>query len=176
VGFQPDAAIIFEPGTAKVFVKTKDHAGDNCRDMSGNTGPNNADAIDSLDADGFTVASAVNLNTNLTNYVAVCLQDTAGYIDVKSYTGDGAGARAITGVGFQPDLMIVMRTDAVAQVLGLKTRTMLNGEALDINQGLKVGTNTIDTLDTDGWTFLGTGNWNINTATYSAICVRTGFA
>jgi hypothetical protein len=171
VGFQPDVVMAFEPGTAKFFIKTKDHAGDNCRDMSGNTGPNNADAIDSLDADGFTVASAVNLNTNATKYVSLCLKEATGFIKVLSYAGDGAGARALTGVGFSPGFIMFIRTDAVAQVLGLRLATMIDGEALDINQGLKVGTNTVDSLDSDGWTFLGTGAWNVAAATYSAVCI-----
>jgi hypothetical protein len=183
VGFQPAAVLAMEPG-ASSFIKTLDHAGANARGLDENTGANNSDAIISLDSDGFTVGSAANLNALGTNYVALCLAETGDDngiflvsgmgISVVSYTGDGASSRSITGAGFLPDLAILIRTDATAQVIGYKSRKMLDGSALDVNTGVEVTTNTVDTLDADGLTFLGTGAWNVNLATYSVIFLKAG--
>lgn len=185
IGFTPDVVLAMEEGTGKIFIKTLNHVGDNCRDLSTDAGPNNADAIDSLDVGGFTVGSSTNLNANTTKYVALCLKSTGieGAIEtvdgmginVVSYTGDGTDPTAVTGVGFRPDaVMIVRHGDATAQTSGWKTASMLDQDSLIINTGVKESTIGIDSLDADGFTVGGTTGWNTNTITYSAICLKAG--
>lgn len=186
VGFTPDVVLAMEPATGKIFIKTLHHAGDNCRDLSVDAGSNNADAIDALIQDGFTVASSTNLNNSGTKYVALCLKQTGGAasirldssgtgISVVTYTGDGSDPTAVTGVGFRPDaVMIVRYGDATAQTSGWKTASMIDQDSLIINTGVKEATNGIDSLDDDGFTVGGTTGWNTNTITYSAICLKAG--
>lgn len=186
IGFLPDVVLAMEAGTGKIFIKTSDHVGDNCRDLSVDAGSNNADAIDSLDPDGFTVASSTNLNNSGTKYIALCMKETGGSsasislvngmgISLVSYTGDGTDPTAITGVGFRPDaVMIVRYGDATAQTSGWKTASMPDQASLIINTGIKESTNGIDSLDADGFTVGGTTGWNTNTITYSAICLKAG--
>lgn len=187
-GFEPEVVLVVRPGTAKVYIKTLNHSGANARDLSDDTGQNDANAILTLqnadvDLPGFTVGDDVNLNTNAIDYVALCMRQTAkideddeSAMSVVAYTGDGNSARSITGAGFRPDAVIIVRsdTDVTSQVAGLKMRGMLDGEALDINTGTKITTPTIDTLDDDGFTFAGTGKWNVLNAEYDAIFLKAG--
>ena len=63
--------------------------------------------ITALGTDGFTVGTdnRVNRSDDLYHYVA--WNEIPGKIDVGTYTGNGADNRNITGVGFQPDFVMV---------------------------------------------------------------------
>jgi len=67
-------------------------------------------AITSLDVDGFTVGNSVYTNENGETEDWLALKDNgAGDMKIGSYVGDGGVTQAITGVGFDPELVIVQQ-------------------------------------------------------------------
>ena len=45
------------------------------------------------------------------NYIAYCWHSVSGYSQIGSYSGTGSSGNAITGLGFQPNWLMVKRTD-----------------------------------------------------------------
>jgi len=73
-----------------------------------------ADGITSLDTDGFTVVKSGSEpqddpNENGQTYHYVAWNEVAGRMRVGEYTGNGIDNRPITGVGFQPEYVVVQR-------------------------------------------------------------------
>ena len=89
------------------------------------------------------------------------------------YTGNGSGSRAISGVGFQPDLLWV-KSRSSTYYNGLWDSNRTNKAALytNVTDNEDTGTSgTIGSLDSDGFTTpnVATGGFiNINTVTYVA--------
>ncbi len=113
VGFQPDV----------VIVKGADAAQDTVFRMSTMTGDaskkiNNSgmltNNIQSLDGDGFTVGSDVNVNNSCTSYYWVAFKANPGELHVDTYPGNDTADHIIAGVGFQPDLVIVTGENEVS--------------------------------------------------------------
>jgi hypothetical protein len=68
--------------------------------------------ITSLDADGFSIGNNAAVNSNGTTYHYVAFNEIAGVIDTGTYTGNATNDRSITGVGFQPNYLMVRANDA----------------------------------------------------------------
>lgn len=93
-----------------------------------------------------------------------------------TYTGDGAVTKAITGVGFQPDVVIIFRADApgvgespfwrTKSEVGLKSRRM---------SGDSIASDGIRSLDADGFSVGDHSNVNASGGTYNALCVKDEF-
>jgi len=58
-----------------------------------------------------TAGSSTSNNTNKSgdNYIAYCFHSVAGYSKIGSYSGNG-GSNSITGLGFQPDFVMIKST------------------------------------------------------------------
>ena len=69
-------------------------------------------SVTSLNADGFTVANQARVNAASTTYHWVAWNEAAGYLDVGSYTGNGAASQDITTVGFEPEFLYVKKDEA----------------------------------------------------------------
>lgn len=117
-GHQPDLVWI------KQRTGTVDHAlYDAQRGVQSRLEPNNTDdqatsdnGLTAFNADGFTLGTLAQVNTNATNYVAYCWKEGAipGF-DIVTYTGDGSARTISHGLGAEPYLMIVKaRTTAGA--------------------------------------------------------------
>lgn len=63
--------------------------------------------INSLDIDGFTVGNRATVNAAGITYHYLAWRKTAGKMNEGSYTGNSLDNRNITGVGFQPEWVIV---------------------------------------------------------------------
>lgn len=116
LGFQPDLVIINPSTTAGVAVfKTSAMAAANTAYFSA-TADDTASNL-SLDTDGFSVGALANVNSAnvLYRWTAFSGSDCSatGYFCVGSYTGTGTTSRTIT-TGFQPDMVTVKRSTAVA--------------------------------------------------------------
>ena len=83
--------------------------------------------ISSLDSDGFTVGTDARVNSNGVAYHYVAWNETAGEFDVGIYTGDAVDNRSITGVGFQPEYVIIK--DDTNKRAGAHSQSM--GDATD---------------------------------------------
>lgn len=67
----------------------------------------NANSLNSLDPDGFSVGSNAQVNQNGTVYHYLAWNAVAGSMAVGSYTGNAIDNTSIAGVGFQPAYVIV---------------------------------------------------------------------
>jgi hypothetical protein len=73
-----------------------------------------------------------------------------------SYTGTGIDNRAITGVGFQPDVVIV-KSDDTSGVAEIRTSTMIGDVTKPMTGNTALTADLIQSLDSNGFT-LGTNN------------------
>lgn len=128
------------------------------------------DAIQSLDADGFTVGTLNRVNTNGTTYYYLALGGDAADITVGSYTGDGVDDRAITGVGFQPTCLMIYGNTNEHPVW--RTSTVAGDNTLHYTN-LSNAANIIQSLDADGFTVGTSARVNSNTNTYRYLAIRS---
>lgn len=72
------------------------------------------------------------------------------YIKHGTYTGDGSGSdRAITGIGFQPKVVIVKGASSGSQI---RIDSMPSGESKQFDSSVAFDTDCIVSLDSDGFT------------------------
>ena len=93
------------------------------------------------------------------------------FFSPKLYTGDGvaigSGGQAITGVGFQPDMVWVKQRsgtekhDLCDAVRGTTKTVTPNSDAIEVTN-----TETLTTFGADGFTVGNSGSWNNNLSTY----------
>ena len=106
IGFQPTFVLIRALTGSQVAVfRTSDMAGDNSLKMTGTA--LEANIVQSLDADGFTIGTDNTVNINAITYSYIAIKQDSTYFKNGTYTGDGTDNRSITGLGFQPDFCIV---------------------------------------------------------------------
>ena len=67
-----------------------------------------------------------------------------------SYIGNGIDSRAITGLGFQPDVVIIK--SATAKVAVIRTSTMSGDNSKEMVGATALQANRIQSLDTNGFT------------------------
>lgn len=198
LGFQPEYVIVMPESANDVVHRSSTMTGDISFefDLTGSA----ANLIQALEADGFQVGTDARVNTNGIAYQYVAWNRIAGKMEVGSYTGNATDNRSITGVGFQPEYVIVRPSSANSTVqhsnaMGASTD---QSERFWASVGL---TNAIQSLDADGFqvgtdaTVNGSGNtyhwmaWKrpvltavrmgdmnaVRTATGGAIAWRTGY-
>jgi len=86
-----------------------------------------------------------------------------------TYTGDGAGTQAITGVGFQPDAIFVFSQLPAGNYDYYKDRNMgLNARILNTDYQADV----IISLDADGFTVGDTQGINVAARLYSYLALK----
>jgi len=110
LGFAPDAVLITGQNGAGTVVRTGTMPAGTVKQL----GTNQvllAGAINSLDADGFTVANHATTNAGGVVYHWTAFQSEPGSMVIGSYTGNGADDRSIATVGFQPGYLIVMSSN-----------------------------------------------------------------
>src|SRR3954447_23935804 len=118
VGFQPK--VLFIKGGSNVMqVGTVDMGSTKMQNVTGSTPATGK--LSSYDADGFTVASGATVNASGTTYHYLALGGTSD-IATGTYAGNAAGPRAITGVGFSPNLL--MTWDDLGDTGGFRTSDM----------------------------------------------------
>lgn len=148
VGFQPDLVLLKN-------ISTTNHAHFRITGMGANKSvPVRADAaastdcLKSLDSDGFTVGNnaAVDGSGNTIHYIAV-KDNGAGDFNVGIYTGDATDGKAITGVGFQPNFVLIKSDSTVtgASKFSPNANTSMHFAGGD-------RTDSIVSLDADGFT------------------------
>ena len=110
-----------------------------------------------LDSDGFTVGSDSRVNTNASDYYWFAFKQVAGQFKVGSYTTTASPSdnRSITGVGFQPDMVIIRSSDSndnpALRMPGL------SGDLSYVQFGGVSSANNIQAMEADGFQ-VGTAN------------------
>ncbi len=162
-GFQPDMVMV-KSATAVAANWRSSAMTTNVGQYFMNTNQDTTGALyTSLNSDGFTVG-ATN-NTSATVYYYVAFKNTAGAINVGSYSGSGT-AKNVTGVGFLPNFVLTKNSTATTAVSGVynvtesygnnssyftDTANVVGGVTELNSDGFGVGTNA--TVNSSGVTY-----------------------
>ena len=145
LGFPPDVVFLKADDTRAGVIRSITMAGDAAKDVS-TGGSLQANLIESLDADGFTIGSDNKVNKNGKDYYWVALK-AGSDLSVGSYTGDASDDRSITGVGFQPVWVITMGD---GQKAFFRPASLTGDNSYKMTVKVKK-TNRIQTLEADGF-------------------------
>jgi hypothetical protein len=92
-------------------------------------------------------------------------------VKAGSYTGNGTVDRAVTGVGFQPDLVIVKRGNT-GDTAFFRTTSMASGSSMTLRADSGIVTGGIKTFNSDGFTLGTNAEVNSNLVTYYYLAVK----
>ena len=108
LGFSPDYVIIMSAGSNKAVHRSSaipEISEDSSHAFDNTSGVQNR--IQKILPDGFEVGTHNSVNNNGTTYHFIAWNEVAGKIDVGKYEGDNSDDRNITGIGFQPEYVII---------------------------------------------------------------------
>lgn len=127
--------------------------------------------ITSLDADGASVGNSAEVNSNGIVYHYIAVNERGAVMRADSYTGTGA-ARDLTGVGFQPEWVIVRADDPVT-ARGARHRMAATPTASShFFAGAADGAGAITALQPDGFQLGTNGDVNANGVNYEFVAFR----
>ena len=171
-GFQPTAVIVKRTGASEGVISTASMGANKTRILK-SAAVLFADGVTSLDANGFSVGAAatVNTNTNVYHYIAFRVAGANDYAQ-GTYTGNGVDDRSITGVGFQPSLVLIAGDSATAGTNPVWKSSDMAGDAATTNSGSTLGTNIIKALQADGFQVGTAQSSNVDTVVYYFVAFR----
>lgn len=169
-GFQPDAALSarLSNNTNSVYFYTKDMAADASRTLT-SSGPL-TDRIQAIEADGVQVGTNADVNTNTIAYQMCGFEEVSGQCVVTTYTGNASDDRAITGLGFQPDFVLVK--GAGTQTAQMRFKDQVGDSCLSVAAAV-AASNRIQSLDADGFTVGSDATVNSNGVVYFVIAFKS---
>ncbi len=118
----------------------------------------------------FTLGNHSSVNQS-SSYIAYCFHSVSGYSKISSYTGNGSAGHAITGLGFQPDFILIKGITSADNWFIFDSA---RGDSVTLNPNLSAAEYAdtgVTSFDSDGFT-LGSGageNRNGDTYIYMAI-------
>lgn len=130
---------------------------------------NTANQIQSMGTGTFQIGTDVAVNANTIGYHYIALGGDDTEIKVGTYTGNGSDNHGITGVGFQPQVVIIKGADNGYANLRFGT----TGDSSQFFGDVANLSNYIQSLDSDGFT-VGTGNSiNNSSVTYYYCAIKS---
>ncbi len=152
VGFQPDLVLV-KGTTTEVMWRSSAMAADVANfTVTGLTPEDTSGAyFKTLDATGFTVGNNEAVNLNATTYWYIAFKQIATKMKVARYAGNGTDNTSITGVGFQPDFLLVKNSTGTSSAWGLFMTTDMGEEYQSYLGGGGGLTNQLQKLETDGF-------------------------
>jgi predicted Zn-dependent protease with MMP-like domain len=169
VGFQPDFVCIKgNNGSANGVFHTSLMADDVTGFYSATA--SSSDVIQSFLSNGFQIGTTVHVNSSGAWYNYWALKNIPGIVKVGQYTGDGSDDRNITGLGFQPDVIIIKAIGTTGS-----SRMRLSNQVGDDTLRLPAfasSANEIQSILTDGFQ-VGTA-MNANGTVYDYLAIRAG--
>ena len=109
-----------------------------------------------------------------TSIIAYCFHSVEGFIKIGTYSGTGAD-QAITGVGFQPSVVIAKRTDSTSNWVIADDVRLTSGESnfLYPNLNNAESISAVITMESDGFSMDGGGaDYNASGGTYLYIAIK----
>ena len=148
IGFTPELVIIKGDTTQHAVFKTTSLSGDNTLPLAQSAGAF-ADGIQSLDSDGFTLGTNATVNSNSVTYYWIAVRAASdGDFKEGTYTGDGVDNRNITGIGFQPSIVVIKANSVAIGRMRDSSDTLEQTHMLNDNY---LTENEIQALQTDGF-------------------------
>lgn len=174
LGFTPEVVLIKADTAAGSLVWKSSAMPSNVTAYLGVATADNTENQITLTSDGFTLSQALEVNTVNVRYTYIALAGSdcsvTGVFCVGTYTGDGTVSRAITS-GFQPDLVWVKRTTALAG--NFRTSSMSTDHAGLFSATANDTTGVyFKTLDVGGSFTVGSTN-NTNGGVYYYVAVKS---
>lgn len=166
----------FSPGQTILLSAAADNAHQRMAGMSrgfdfdGNTGITNG--VLGQHADGFNVGNSAQANTSGRVYHYVAFAQRAGSVKVGSYQGNGTTGATVTGVGFQPDYVIVRANDTGTGRNGHHRGAALGGTASQFFSATANSTTGIRALQSDGFQLGNDASVNGSGVTYFYIAIK----
>ena len=174
-GFQPNVVIIkARTGSREGQISISSMGANATKTISGNTSAGlTAGRITSLDSDGFTLGSDATVNAVSTVYDWLALADDgASDLHVGTYTGNG-GSNAITGVGFQPNAVIIASASTTVRCQWASS-DMPSGHCSNFGTATGVTNGTgVTSLDADGFTLSTNNGINDSGVTYYYVAIKS---
>lgn len=168
LGFSPEHAAVFSAGADNAVQRFS--GASTSYQFDADAG--NAQRITSLDAAGFSVGTQNTVNANSTTYHWIAFNDSTGGVDISGYTGTGTDNRNITGVGFQPEYVIVRADDTVTARFGAHRPASLPGDSSLRFSAFPNLPNSLQALQSDGFQVGTDGSVNANSVAYRYLAVR----
>jgi hypothetical protein len=173
VGWEPDLVIVGDPTATSFYMHSSAMLTDEYAGISGvATYATDSTVIPSLTSDGFNLGTSISINTNGTAYWWVAIKNESNDFATVRWTGNNNDNRAFTGIGFQPDYILVC-TDAAAEFDRAFHEDVVGEASGSFNfTGLFTSwlSNYIQTSDADGFT-VGT-LLNATGSKYVAFCFK----
>ena len=167
LGYSPEAVLMLSAGAQIPLMRLAPMTAS----FRFESGTGTAAAINSLDADGFTVGNSTSTNQNATAYHWIAFNDTAGLVDVSSYAGNGAASQSIAGLGFSPAMTLVRSGNTGTARAGVWRPTAITGAASAQFAAAANDANAITALGANGFTVGNNTNANANGTTYSYLAL-----
>ena len=131
-----------------------------------------SDGITSLDSGGFSLGVNAGANTNGQTYHYVAFNEVAGTTKVGSYSGTGVNDRTVTGVGFQPDYLMVRANDTATARRGNHRPAAVTGTSSLLFDATNNLTTAIRALQADGFQVGTDASVNANNVPYHYIAFK----
>lgn len=142
--FSPEYVIVMPGGNEQATNRTN-LFGVNSQPF--NPGGPELNSIIALLTNGFTVGDTY-VNSSGVTYYYVAWNQVAGKVSVSSYVGNGADNRSITGIGFQPQFVIVQSPNESYEPFQ-RTASMVGDASVSFRDALSA--NRIQALEADGF-------------------------
>ncbi len=110
VGFQPQIVIVKGQGAIPAVIRVSYMAVGLSKSMADDAGML-TDGIVDLTADGFSIADGATVNGNGVEYEWIAFSNDPGDLFTGFYDGTGIAGQYYYGLGFQPDMMIILPHD-----------------------------------------------------------------
>lgn len=82
---------------------------------STNAATNIGNSLTAFNSNGFNLGTDAQVNISASNFVSWTFRKAAKFFDIVTYTGDGAGSKAVShALGVKPGLVIIKRRDTAA--------------------------------------------------------------
>ncbi len=169
VGFSPEAVMIFGNTAARPAVRFSGAS----RAYGFDTGTGITGGISSLDADGFTVGTALETNAAATTYHYVAFNKMPNSVDIGTYAGNATDNRNIATVGFQPEYMLVRADDSTTSRQGQARPAALAGDSTLPFSSTAAAANGIQALQAAGFQVGTATDVNANAVNYYYLAVRS---
>lgn len=124
----------------------------------------------------FYVNNTEGAGTNNSNYryIAYCFHSVEGFSKIGTYLGTGAD-QAISGLGFQPDFVLIKRTDSTGNWCIADSARLTSGESnfLYPNLNNAESVSAVITMESDGFSMDGSGgDYNASGGTYIYMAIK----
>ena len=177
-----------DPINGKTYESSYAQSGDELvRTLTVDGTPTSQAVARNLDASGFSASLTDDLldvsitsaegDTTQTRSESIQMRAVGAYVApmrlaTGSYTGNGADNRQFTGVGFQPDVVIIKSAQARAGII--RTSTMTGDAAKNVSSAGALAANLVQSLDTDGFTVGSSQDVNWSGYTYYWVAMKAG--